>query len=155
MLFASPKGFFGASFELSNLDRSVGMIELLLAKSYSRITLGTQVYRATFEGIIDKEYKLLTASGEVEATATAPILAGRFDLRYDDKAFTLKADSGIRNVTYILTDSAGKHMGSLRSEGFFRNKFIMDFPDTMPLPIQAFLGWIVIMAVRRASSVTT
>lgn len=155
MLFASPRGFFSSSFELSNLDRSVGLIELLLSKSYSRITLGSQVFRATFGGMIDKEYTLETLTGEVEASATAPLLAGRFDMRYDGKSYTLKADGGIRNVTYILTDSAGKHMGSLRSEGFFRHKLIMDFPDTIPLAIQAFCAWIVIMAVKRASSVTT
>lgn len=155
MLFASPKGFFGSNFELSNLDRSVGLIELLLSKSYSRITLGSQVYRATFSGVIDKEYTLETNSREVEASATAPLLAGRFDLRYNDKTYTLEADGGIRKVTFILTDSAGKHAGSLRSEGFFRHRFIMDFPDTIPLAIQAFWAWIVIMAIKRASSVST
>lgn len=155
MLFASPRGFFASSFELRDLDRSVGLIELLLAKTYSRITLGTQVFRATFEGVLEKEYTLLTLSGDVEASATAPLLGGRFELRHEGKSYTLKADGGIRNVTFILTDSAGKHLGSLRSEGFFRVKFIADFPDTIPLAAQAFWMWIVIMAVKRASTVAT
>jgi hypothetical protein len=152
MLFVSPKGLLGSRFELSSDGvRTIGLIELLLAKTYSRITIGTQVYRASFHGTLEKRYVLKTISEEVYAAAAAPLLAGRFDLHFKDRLYSLRADSGIRNPSYILLDGE-KHIGSIRTEGFFRRRFLLDCPDKLPLAIQAFLVWMVIMALKHAST---
>jgi len=57
------------------------------------------------------------------------------------KTYVLRPAS-LFSSRYVLLDN-GQRVGEIRSEGIWGNRFVIDLPDAIPVPVQAFLFWTV------------
>lgn len=153
MLRAIPKGWWTLKYELLDNEEIVALVEFRCATEGANITIGNEVYEARGEGWFNREFFLETTHGKFIASADSPAFSGRFEVNFDNRLYSLQKDQGLLNTTYVLLDGADV-IGSITPDGIFSTASTIDIPDRVPLPIQAFMFWLVALLWKRATDAT-
>ncbi|HEV7633345.1 MAG TPA: hypothetical protein VGO41_10185 [Steroidobacteraceae bacterium] len=100
---------------------------------------------ATYSARRDKSsYFLESAAGELLARAERPRRWFReLVIEHSGHQYTLRAKSALRRQFLLLEGST--QIGSLTPEGLFTRKAAVDLPATIPLFLQVFTMWLVMM----------
>ena len=105
-----------------------------------------QVFREHFMG---GKY-LLEQNGQPIAEAQKPsALRNSFNLEFLGRKYTLRKQSLIGR-TFVLLD-ADLQLGLIEPQGLLTRKATISLPDTIPLPIQIFVIWLVLVLWKRES----
>jgi hypothetical protein len=153
MLRAIPKGWWTLKYELLDNEEVVGLVEFHFATEGATITIGSEVYEARGKGWFNREYFFETAERRFIASAENPAFSGRFEVNFDNRLYSLQKDKGLLNTTYVLIDGDGV-IGSITPDGIFSRKSTIDIQNSFPLPIQAFMFWLVALLWKRATDST-
>ena len=70
-----------------------------------------------------------------------------FQVEYNDKSFTLEAESPLRRK-FVLREG-GQTIGSVRPEHAFTKRAIIDLPADIALPVRIFMVWLTLILWKR------
>ena len=147
----APKSLFAARYyTLKRGGAAIGQIDCGGIRQPASIVLGDATFRPARDGVLRTTYHL-DGNGARLASA-APAGAGF-------RRFTV--DAGARTYTLAVTSWAGRRftlsengtaVGTIARIGFFSTKCQADLPDDLPLEVQAFLIWLVVIIWRRQAA---
>jgi hypothetical protein len=148
---AIATGIFNLKFRLVGQNqRLLGELETSLWTSNGQLELEEGTYRLYREGWFSGEF-LLELNGEVIARATKPsAFRNRFEIETPDRQLVLLKPSSINRRLIVVEGE--KEVGSIYPLGVFTRRTHVDLPDAWPVPIQAFVFWIVFNVWKRANA---
>lgn len=151
MLTVSQPQWFSWDATISDGARQVGGVTFARWREAGSITVGAETFAVARERRFSGEY-LLTSGGTTIARAGRPTFFGRhFEMRHDGDRYTLQRRSWFGRE-YVL--KRGDHvLGSVARPAIaaFRRQAQADLPSSLPLPVQLFVVWLVLLAWRQAA----
>ena len=149
MLRAAPASWFSWNFVLSQDGEPVAEINLAWLREAGQLSVGAESYRVYREGVMSGAF-VLEKDGVQLARAEKPSAMFRsFNVHCNGKAYTLEAESAFRRK-FVLRDGADS-VGSIYPEGAFTRRCTVDLPRDIPIPVAAFILWLVIILWKRDS----
>ena len=155
MLQARPKGFFSWDFVVSEGNEEIAEVSFAWFRERGELDVKGEpcaIYREGLMGDFCLEW-----NGEVVARATKTSMwTRRFVVRFEGREFVLEAKS-ILSRAFVLRDAgedgrdAGRELGRISPAGIFTRKATIDLPEGVPLPVQVFMCWLVVIMWRCAA----
>jgi hypothetical protein len=148
---AIATGIFNLKFRLLGQNqRLLGELETSVWTSNGQLELEEGTYQLYREGRFTGAF-LLELDGKVVARAVKPsAFRNRFEIETPDRQLVLLKPSSI-NRRLIILDGENE-MGSIYPLGTFTRRTHVDLPDDWPVPVRAFLFWIVFNVWKRANA---
>lgn len=151
MLDALPLAWYSSNFKLLRDDREVGV--LTPAKLSERATFAVKdvTFECYREGLMGDF--VLEFEGAPLARADKPsALTRRFVVIVEDRRYVLEAESALQR-TFVFRDEGDEAvLGRIAPKGALTRKATIDLPDDLPLPVQAFCFWLVLVLWNRAAA---
>jgi len=151
VLKGRPKGFFSWDFAVSEGDDEIAEVSFAWFRERGELKVKGEpcaIYRESLMGDFCLEW-----NGEVVARATKTSMwTRRFVVRFEGRELVLEAAS-IFTRAFVLRDAGegGDELGRISPAGIFSRKAVIDLPDDVPLPVQVFMFWLVVIMWRRAA----
>jgi hypothetical protein len=151
VLKSRPKGFFSWDFVISEGNEEIAEVSLAWFRERGELSVKGEpcaIYREGLMGDFCLEW-----NGEVVARATkTSVWTRRFVVRFEGRELVLEAKS-IFTRAFVLRDAGegGKELGRISPASIFSRKAVIDLPEGVPLPVQVFMFWLVIILWRRAA----
>lgn len=147
MLRALPKSVFSWDFRVVQGDREVGVIEHATFRERAVFQVKDVAFPMRREGLLG-DFVLLFGE-DVLARASKPSALGRrFVLAFEGRTFDLAPEHAFAR-RFVLREGEAV-LGRIAPEGAFTRKTRVDLPEALPLPVQAFALWLVLLMWRRA-----
>jgi hypothetical protein len=147
VLKAIPRAWYSRSYTVLEESQPVADIDLSWWRKSGVLTVQGETYKMYRKGLMSGAF-VLQSGGAVLAHAEKPSpLRQSFNVELDGKTYVLR--SLYRRDFYLLEGS--EKIGSIRPEDSSR-RVLVDLPEGMPLPVKAFLIWLVLILWKRQSS---
>jgi len=138
------QGLFAANPPYAILDGETEVAEVQYAPFAKRgqVVADGLTYEAYSRGAFLAAYVLeLDGSPLVEVRRPKLLTLSNVVAVTGGKTYTLRPAS-LFSRRYLLLDN-DQPIGEIRPEGFWGVRFVIDLPDVIPVPVQAFLFWVV------------
>jgi hypothetical protein len=147
MLEAVPKTIFANGFFLQERDVLLGEIDSSLWREKARLEIERAIYLLYREGYFTGAF-ILEREGAVVARALKPsAIYKTFEVELPDRHLVLRKLS-VLNRRFGLFDGEIQ-VGSIYPLHAFTRRTNIDLPTDWPLPIRAFLFWLVFIIWKR------
>ncbi len=146
---ARPRHWFSWGFDLFLDGEFLAGFDMSWLREGGRFTYGDREYRLSREGFWSGDF-LLTADQEVLARAAKSAFVRRFVVRTGAREFTLEAASAFTRSFRLIEN--GLIVGGVLPHHLFTRACTLEFPHDLPVPVQVFLFWLVVLMWRRAAS---
>jgi hypothetical protein len=147
MLHIAPVSWYSWAFKVSDESRTVADIAMSWWREKGALAADGVNYRVYREGLASGAF-VLEGPGSVLARAEKPSAFRReFSVRHDGREYTLRPRS-IFGRTFILT-AGSREIGSVTPHNAFTRKATADLPADLPIPVRAFIVWLVMIAWKR------
>jgi hypothetical protein len=144
-----PMSWFSWNFRVLQNESPLAEIDIASWREKGLLAVGGSTYKVYREGLMSGRF-VLEANGTEMASAEKPSALRRsFTVRYDDRAYELRAESAFRR-TFVLLEQ-GVQIGSIAPTGLFTRKATVNLPAALPLPVQVFLIWLTLILWKRDS----
>ena len=146
MLQATPRNWFSRTYALTRGDRRLATLELGRFREAGSLEIDGEPYefsRAPGWG----EFVLSHGGGEVCRAKKPTVFRRRFELTYGGEIFQLTC-RGFLGPRYDL-EHGGSVIGQISRYSLFSRDVTVDLPQRLPVEIQAFLTWLVLLMMRR------
>ncbi len=148
MIRAVPESFFSWDFALYRGDARLGVIEDRLLGGRAVLRIGREIYAMGRDGWFGKTYRLGSSDGMIATARRRSVFRWRLEVCFGGRdAVLCRARSSARDVALVEGEL---QLGAIRFEGWLTRRTIIDLPDSVPVPVQAFLFWLVMLVWRRA-----
>ena len=148
MLRAYPQSWFSWKFRILDVsDRHIATIDIGWVREDGELCLAERTFRLFRERLFGGAF-ILEYNGQEVARAQKPSAFLRsFAVSYRGRRFKLQAASPVvREFRLIEND---RPVGTVRPENAFTRKAVIDLPDSIELPVQIFLAWLVLVLWKR------
>jgi hypothetical protein len=125
----------------------IGQIDCGGARRPAALTVGSASYNPVSEGVLRTKFHLDAGGTRIADVELAGTFFRRFVVHAGAKTCTLKVASWFGR-SFILTEN-DVEVGRIARSGFFTARCRAELPDDLPLPVQAFLIWLVLITWRR------
>jgi hypothetical protein len=150
MLTAKPQSWLNWDFTLARNGEFLANIDLSIWRERGGFTVADTSYRTYREGLFSGAF-ILEANGAVVARAYKPSAwTRRLIIEFDDVQLELKPLSALRRGFQLK--SGARTIGTVVPRGFLSRGIDIDLPDDLPLPLRAFVVWLVVMLWRREAN---
>jgi hypothetical protein len=150
MLEAVPKNIFAINFYLQQQNELLGEVDSSLLREKAQLQLKDGTYLLYREGHFSGDF-VLERDGTVIARASKPsALYNTFEVELPDRRLVLRKLSAWSRP-FGLFDGE-KQIGSIYPLGVFTYRTNIDLPADWPLPMRAFLFWLVCIIWKRQQS---
>jgi hypothetical protein len=148
MLRAYPQNWFSWKFRiLDESGRHIATIDIGWVRENGALKLGQKIYRLYREKLFGGAF-VLEGDGREMARAEKPSAFLRsFDVTYGNRQFKLQAASAV--VREFRLSENNEPVGTVRPENALMRKAVIDLPDSIELPVQIFLAWLVLVLWKR------
>ncbi len=147
----APKSLFAArSYTLKRGGVEIGRIDCGGIRQPASIVIGDATFRPARDGVLRTTYHLDGNGSRLASAAPAGAASRRFTVEAGARAYTLAVTSW-SGRRFTLSEN-GAAVGTIARTGFFTTKCKADLPDDLPLEVQAFLIWLVIIIWRRQAA---
>jgi len=145
--FFPKRTFSMRRYTLTRDGVEIGQIDCGGVRQPATLTVGGAGYNPVSEGVLRTKFHLDAGAARIADVETAGINFRRFIVHAGAKTYTLKVASWLgRN--FVLTEN-DVEVGRIARTGFFTARCRAELPDDLPLPLQAFLIWLVLITWRR------
>jgi hypothetical protein len=145
-----PQNPFSWSFDVTRNNASIAqVVHTFSLKEQATLNIqGTtcQAYREHFMG---GDYILEEQGHSLARARKQSVFVSAFQLEYPGKSHTLRKESHFRR-TFVLMEG-DRQIGIIKPEGIFTRKADVSLPDEIPLPVQIFVLWLVLVLWKRNS----
>ncbi|MBN1362486.1 MAG: hypothetical protein JW993_17955 [Sedimentisphaerales bacterium] len=147
---ARPKSLFSWGYELRRGTLVVARMDMTWLSEGGSFTWEGIGYRLSRQGFWSGDF-LLEGAGQIPARATKPSPFRRhFEVHVGPRVLALEAVSPLTRAFRLLEN--GSLVGAVTPRSFFSRCCTVDFPDDLPVPVQVFLFWLVVLMWRRAAN---
>lgn len=150
MLKAVPHAFFSWDFTILKNDVPIAEIDTAWFMERAEIDVEGQRYAIRRESWGCGRFFMETPAGDVIASVEKPSwLFRRYVVDFDGRRYELKALAPIAR-SFGLFDQE-RRIGTIRPDAILIRRTTLDLPRTMPVAVQVFLFWLVLILWRRAA----
>jgi len=143
-----PTHWYSWDFTVTDESRTVADIAMSWWGEKGALTIDHTTYRVYREALMSGAF-VLEHAGSVLARAEKPSVFRReFVIRHAGREYTLRPRSMFRRA-FVLVEGS-REVGSLAPTSAFTRKAAADLPHDLPLPVRAFIVWLVVISWRRA-----
>ena len=147
----APKSLFAARYYTLTRDgAAIGQIDCGGIRQPAAIVIGDTTFRPARDGVLRTTYHLDGNGARLASAVPAGAAFRRFTVQADARTYALAVTSWTGR-RFTLTEN-GTAVGTIARTGFFTTKCSADLPDDLPLGMQAFLIWLVIIIWRRQAA---
>jgi hypothetical protein len=147
MLSAVPDSWLSWDFTIFDGHKAIAKIDLSWLREAGELYLDGASYRVSRERLLSGAFTL-EKDGHVLARAEKPsALIRSFKLEYNDKRYTLEAESALRRKFVLRV--GGQTIGSVWPEHAFTRKAVIDLPADIALPVRIFMVWLTVILWKR------
>jgi hypothetical protein len=159
VLHAIPSAWYSSKFEITRCGRELGLLKPSWwseRATFSVKDVEFEMYRESLMGDF-----VLAFEGAVLARADKPsAFERRFVLTVEERRYVLESESAFRRAFRLrATDGEtgdgdvepGEVVGRIAPEGALTRDTTVDLPEALPLPVQAFCFWLVLVLWNRAA----
>ncbi|MDX1531259.1 MAG: hypothetical protein R3362_07015 [Rhodothermales bacterium] len=148
MIRAVPTSWFTWNFRLLQDDREVGRLRQSSWRERARFLVEDVRFELYREGLLG-DFVLRFGESVLVRARKPSVLHRRFEFVFEGQAYTLEPASALSRVFVLRT--ATVEVGGVEPEGWVTRKAVVDLPKTLPLPVQAFAFWLVMLTWRRSA----
>jgi hypothetical protein len=146
-MMLEPRRWYSWDYTVMSGERTVAHIELSSWRERAEIVIGDVTYRVFREGTLSGDF-VIEAAGRELARATKPsAFRDTIIVHYGGRDYTLLKPSIWRRA-FALMDGE-RQIGTIEPESAWTRRAIADFESDWPMPIQAFVIWLVIILWKR------
>ncbi len=150
MLTAIPKSWFSWGYELFDGARPVALLDLACMREKGELLIRDRTYEIGREGLLSGAFFLRKRGVDI-ATATKPSALRRsFDVYHGQERYTLESATAFKRK-FVLREGQ-RIVGSVRPKSWVSRKAVVDLPEHIPMEVQVFITWLVIILWRRDQS---
>lgn len=146
MLTAIPRSWFSWDFALTDGDTPLGDIDFATWREKGELKIGGAPYRIYREAMLGA-FVLESGSGVVARAVKPSSLGRRLVVEYGHAQYELQPASLFSRSFQLMAGTTP--VGTLSATGFLTRRMNIDLPKSLPLPVRAFLAWLVLMLWRR------
>ena len=153
ILRAVPQDWFTWNFTLFNDDdEEVAGITPAWFSESAEIYTGGEMYKAYRESWMSGAF-IFQLNDSILAKAEKPSALNRsFNVEFDGRQYILEAEA-VFFRKFILIDN-GVEVGSITPENALTSAAVLDLPRDIPLPVKAFMFWLVMILWKRDADST-
>jgi len=149
MLDAAPLAWYSSKFKLLRDDREVGVLEPAALSERATFTVKDVTFEFYREGLMGDF--VLEFEGAALTRADKPsALTRRFVVRVEDQRYVLEAESTFKRAFLFRNEGDEAVLGRIAPKGVLSRRVTTDLPEELPLPVQAFCFWLVLVLWKRA-----
>lgn len=142
-----PKSWVSWDYRVLWEDREIAQLDRSWIRERASFTLDGEQYEARRTSLVRGTF-VLERAGRVEAEAVKPSLFRRaFDIRVGAVPYRLETVSAFRREFRVLR--VGVQAGRVRPASLFRRTLVAELQATIPLPVQLFLTFLVLVLWKR------
>jgi len=134
-------------YTLTRDGAEIGQIDCGGVRQPATLTVGGATYNPVSEGALRPKFHLDAGGTRIANVELAGTLFRRFVVHAGAKTCTLKVASWFGR-SFVLTEN-DVEVGRIARSGFFTARCRAELPNDLPLPVQAFLIWLVLITWRR------
>lgn len=150
MLHALPTSWFSSSFQITRDGEEVGHLVLTRLRETATFTVNDVEFKFYREGLVSGDF-VLDFQGSAIAVAQKPsAFRQRFTVSFKEHDYVLAAASAMGRA-FVLR-AGEEEVGHIRPFNMLSRKAEVDLPDEVPLPVQAFCLWLVLVLWQRAAA---
>lgn len=151
MLDAAPLAWYSSKFQLLRDGREIGLLKPGVLSERATFTVKDVVFEFYREGLMGDF--VLEFEGTALARADKPsALTRRFVVRVEDQRYVLEAESTFKRAFLFRNEGEEAVLGRIEPKGALTRKATIDLPKELPLPVQAFCFWLVLVLWNRAAA---
>lgn len=142
-----PRRWYAWDYAVTSGDRTVAALDLASWRERADIMIGDTTHRVFRERPMSGDF-IIEAAGRELARATKPsAFRDTMIVHYGGKDYTLRKPSIWRRA-FALMDGE-RQIGSIAPESAWSRRATADLPPDWPVPIKAFVIWLVIILWKR------
>ena len=150
MLNATPTSCFRGNYTVSDHGKNVATVKVSWLKGTGRLRVRGKSYVLYRQGLVSGPY-VAESDGKVVAEADKPsVFRRRFSVRFAGRKIEVRALS-LFSRTFVVYEGL-KRIGEIGTRHIFTRKARIDLPKNVPLDVQAFCFWLVVLMWRRQSN---
>jgi len=134
-------------YTLTRDGAEIGQIDCGGVRQPATLTVGGASYNPVSEGVLRTKFHLDADGARIADVELAGTFSRRFIVHAGVKTCTLKVASWFGR-SFVLTENEVE-VGRIARTGFFTARCWAELPDDLPLSVQAFLIWLVLITWRR------
>jgi hypothetical protein len=147
----APRSLFAARYyTLKRGGAEIGRIDCGGIRQPASIVIGDATFSPARDGVLRTTYHLEGNGARLASAAPAGAAFRRFTVEAGTRTCTLAVASW-SGRRFTLAEN-GTAVGTIARTGFFTTTCAADLPDDLPLEVQAFLIWLVIIIWRRQAA---
>jgi hypothetical protein len=142
-----PKSWYSWDFSVTDGGRTIAVLDLSCWRERGEIVIQEVTHRVFREGAMSGDF-VVERGGRPLASASKPSAwRHTFIVHYNGKEYTVRKPSVWRRG-FVLMDGE-RQIGSLSPESMWTRRATADLPSDWPMPIKAFVIWLVIILWKR------
>ncbi|MCK4998048.1 MAG: hypothetical protein KAS23_00885 [Anaerohalosphaera sp.] len=149
MLSAVPCSFFSWGFKVYCDSELLAIIDVAWLSEGGSFDYQGNTYNLRKAGFLSTEFSI-EENGSVIASASKTAMIRLFEVDYNNTQYTLRAASPLTRKFVI--ECGNEKIGQIAPNVFFARSCSIEIPDDIPIPVQMFMFWLVILMWRRSSN---
>jgi hypothetical protein len=142
-----PKAWYSWDFNVVGGERTLATLDLSCWREKAEILVEDVPHRVFREGVMSGDF-VLERGDQVLARATKPsAFRNAFIVTYNGKSYMLRRASAWRRASVLLDEE--RQIGSVLPDSVWTRQATADLPRDWPMPIKAFIIWLVIILWKR------
>jgi len=144
-----------SSFSNDFIARENGIVVAELDRATWSQTATVEIQGKTYgfkkTGVLHNVYTLMDGSLEVMEVEQPSAWQSKLVFHLSQKEYVLDTKSWFSSALKIEQD--GDVIGDIHSAGMLGDTIVVDLPDTLPLSVRVFVGWIAILRIEQTTAV--
>ncbi len=151
MLRATPVAWYSSTFSISDGGREVGRLRLARLRERAAFAVNDVPFALYRDGpagdfVLDFHEAVLARADKPSAFSDS------FHVEVDGATFRLEKDSSFKRAFVLRARDTGEVVGRIAPTRWFTRTTEISLPDALPLPVQVFCLWLVLLMWNRAAA---
>ena len=143
MLELCKKGFFSNDYVARDHGYVVAELDRATWRQRAEITIQGKKLRMEKHGSFKDTFILFEGDTALVEVKQPKAMHSRLEFRWEGRDYAIRDRKWYRSE--VVVESGGAEIGSVRFRGLFASTVNVELPDTMPVALRVFIGWIVIV----------
>lgn len=154
VIHVRPKSWFTQNCDLQQDGQTIAELRFGAWRSDGHVRIGTETYRVYREHFLSGDFVLSSATGVVARAAKPSAWRNTFLVAWAGKTYELRKTNVFRREFSLF--SGAQCLGTLRPQSAWTRRAELDWPQDLPMPLQAFMVWLVwLIWIREATAAAT
>lgn len=151
MLELIRKSAFSNDFIVRENGIVVAELDRATWSQTATVEIQGKTYTFRKSGVLHNVYTLLDGSLEVIEVEQPSTWQSRLVFHLNQQEYVLDTKSWFNSGLKVEQD--GNDIGDIHSAGILSSAMVVDLPDTLPLSVRVFVGWIAILRAEATAAV--